>query len=117
VLIIDNIGMLSSLYKYGKVAYIGGGFGKGIHNVLEAAVFGIPVLFGPNHIRFGEAVDLIKSGGGVAILGYEELKSQLDFLYSQQDYRIKSGMIAQRFVQENRGASDKIISHILGSFF
>ncbi len=65
VLIIDNIGMLSSLYRYGRIAYIGGGFGKGIHNILEAAAFGIPVIFGPNFEKFREARELLEPGRGV----------------------------------------------------
>ena len=76
VLIIDNIGLLSSLYRYGDIAYIGGGFGKGIHNILEAATFGLPVLFGPNYAKFNEAVELIRLGGAVSITGMDELQSQ-----------------------------------------
>src|SRR5690606_8440581 len=67
VLIIDSIGILSSVYRYGDIAYIGGGFGVGIHNILEAATFGLPVLFGPNYEKFKEAVDLLEMQGAFAI--------------------------------------------------
>ena len=81
VLIIDNIGMLSSAYKYSTVAAIGGGFGKGIHNILEPACFGIPVVFGPNFIKFREAVELIKEGGAFTFSDYNEFASIADRLF------------------------------------
>ena len=113
VLIIDNIGMLSSLYRYGKVAYIGGGFGKGIHNVLEAATFGLPVLFGPSHGKFQEAVDLVLSGGAFSFADYNSLLVQLDALFTDNEYLKRSGNVAENYVKQNIGATDRIISHIM----
>ena len=113
VLIIDNIGILSSLYRYGKVAYIGGGFGKGIHNILEAAAFGLPVIFGPNHNKFQEALDLVNQGGAFAISDFNSIKIRLDTLFTDQKFLIESGLIAENFVKQNVGATDKILSHML----
>ncbi len=112
VLIIDNIGMLSSLYRYGKVAYIGGGFGKGIHNILEAAAFGLPVIFGPNHNKFQEALDLVNQGGAFAISDFNSIKILLDTLFTDRKFLIESGQIAENFVKQNVGATDKILSHM-----
>ena len=78
VLIIDSIGLLSSIYKYGKIAYIGGGFGVGIHNILEAVAFGVPVIFGPNYKKFNEAKDLIALGGANSISNFEELEQGIN---------------------------------------
>jgi 3-deoxy-D-manno-octulosonic-acid transferase len=110
VLIIDNIGMLSSLYRYGQVSYIGGGFGKGIHNILEAATFGLPILFGPNYTKFQEAVDLIDQKGAFTIQNYSDLKNCLDKLYTNPDFIKSSGIIAKNFVQKNIGATHVIVS-------
>ncbi len=112
VLIIDNIGMLSSLYRYGQVAYIGGGFGKGIHNILEAATFGLPVIFGPNYRKFREAVDLIAHEGAFSISNYHELKQILDKLFADYVFFNKSATTAKQFVNENIGATDKILSSV-----
>ncbi len=112
VLIIDNIGMLSSLYRYGKVGYIGGGFGKGIHNILEAAVFGLPVLFGPNHLKFQEAIDLIKEGAAFPICKYDDLKSKLDELFGNAETLRVTGEKAATFVKRNIGATEKIMKQI-----
>jgi 3-deoxy-D-manno-octulosonic-acid transferase len=112
VLIIDNIGMLSSLYQYGKIAYIGGGFGKGIHNVLEAATFGLPVLFGPNHKRFQEAVDLINEGGAFPIQNYYNLKDKLNALFENPSFLNDTGKKAAGFVKRNIGATGKIMMEI-----
>jgi len=112
VLIIDNIGMLSSLYRYGKVAYIGGGFGKGIHNILEAATFRLPVLFGPNYQKFQEANDLVKLGGAFPISNYLMLKEKLDDLLENIELREKAGIVSGDFVKSNLGATDLIIKKI-----
>ena len=112
VLIIDNIGMLSSLYRYGKVGYIGGGFGKGIHNILEAAVFGLPVLFGPNHLKFQEAIDLIQEGAAFPINTYDDLKTKLDELFGNAETLDMTGKIAASFVKRNIGATEKIMKQI-----
>ena len=113
VLIIDNIGMLSSLYQYGNVAYIGGGFGKGIHNILEAAVWGISVLFGPNHSKFQEALDLIKIGGAFAINDYNELKTILGSLFTDSIMLNESGKLASEYINRNTGATEQIVSYIM----
>ena len=113
VLIIDNIGMLSSLYRYGQVAYIGGGFGKGIHNILEAATFGLPVLFGPNHLKFQEALDLIAIEGAFPIQDYQGLKARLDALFGDDALLQTAGQKAGDFVKQNVGATEKIMRFIM----
>jgi len=110
VLIIDNIGMLSSLYKYGQVAYIGGGFGKGIHNILEAATFGKPVIFGPKYQKFQEAKDLIELGGAFTIGDYAGLKNRLDHLFTNPSLLNESGNIASSYIRKNTGATAQILS-------
>jgi 3-deoxy-D-manno-octulosonic-acid transferase len=112
VLIIDNIGMLSSLYRYGQVAYIGGGFGKGIHNILEAATFGLPVLFGPNYSRFGEAVSLVASNGAFAISDFDTLKNKLNNLFADHSYMKEAGNTAAGYVKANIGATNKILDRV-----
>ncbi len=112
VLIIDNIGLLSSLYKYGDLAYIGGGFGKGIHNTLEAATFGMPLLFGPNYLKFKEAVDMINAGGAYSITEYDELKDKIDFFISHPDEIIHAGKVTSDYVENKRGATLKILNFI-----
>jgi 3-deoxy-D-manno-octulosonic-acid transferase len=114
VLVIDNIGMLSSLYRYGQVAYIGGGFGKGIHNTLEAATFGLPVLFGPNHLKFREALDLIRINGAFAIHDYVGLKGKLDELFTNVNSMEMAGKEAATFVKQGVGATEKILTYIFG---
>jgi 3-deoxy-D-manno-octulosonic-acid transferase len=112
ILIIDNIGMLSSLYKYGTIAYIGGGFGKGIHNILEAAVYGIPVIFGPNYKKFNEAIELINLNGAYSILNYNELINIITDFINTPDKISESGQICYNYVKNNEGSTDKIISYI-----
>lgn len=112
VLIINNIGMLSSLYKYSKVAYIGGGFGKGIHNVLEAATFGQPVIFGPNHKKFKEALDLIEVGGGFCIKNYRQLSTLLDTLFKDSTMLLQSSTKSKKYVRSNLGGTQKIFESI-----
>lgn len=111
-LIIDNIGMLSRLYRYATVTYLGGGFDKGIHNTLEAAVFGKPVLFGPNYKKFKEAIGLIQSGGGIAITTPADLISSLKQLLNDQNELDSKSKNAFDFVKENRGATQKIMNYI-----
>jgi 3-deoxy-D-manno-octulosonic-acid transferase len=112
VLIIDNIGMLSTLYKYGNLAYIGGGFGTGIHNILEAAVFGMPALFGPKYHKFSEARELIADGGAFSIKDYEELKTVFDnFLNDEKQLKTTSD-ISKNFVRKNLGATNKILDYL-----
>jgi 3-deoxy-D-manno-octulosonic-acid transferase len=114
VLIIDNIGMLSRLYRYATIAYVGGGYGAdGVHNVLEAAVYGKPVVFGPVYEKFDEAIGLVNSGGGVSIDGGPvKLETVLKRLLADEQERRTRGEAARQFVYENAGASNKIIEYI-----
>lgn len=112
VLIIDSIGLLSSLYSYGDVAYIGGGFGVGIHNILEAATFGLPVIFGPNYQKFKEAVDLIKRGGAFAVKDFVELNSTLKILFADKNYLDETSLVSKKYVAENVGATLLIIKKV-----
>lgn len=113
VLIIDNIGMLSVLYKYAQVAYVGGGFGDdGVHNVLEAAVYGVPVVFGPVYEKYREAVGLLEAGGGFSIESALELEELLTELMTDQEKRTNSGRKAREFVINNAGATASVISFI-----
>jgi len=111
VLIIDNIGMLSSLYQYGTIAFIGGGFGKGIHNILEAATFGLPVIFGPNYQKFTEAKELIRSGGAFTINDSETFNKTVRLLNDKGVLQAASH-ISKHYVQSRIGTSDKILSSI-----
>ena len=113
VLIIDNIGMLSSLYAYADVTYVGGGFGRGIHNILEPAAHSKPVLFGPDHQNFREANLLIKSGAGFEVNDAIELKLLLDKLFSDDNYLKECSEKAGEFVRENKGASEIIMGNII----
>lgn len=113
-LIIDCFGLLSSLYRYGQIAYVGGGFGVGIHNVPEAAVYGIPVIFGPNYHKFKEACDLIKCGGAFSITGPDAFETIMERLVSSSGFRENSGKAAQRYIADNSGASKVILKDIFG---
>ncbi len=112
VLVINCFGLLSSIYHYGDVAYVGGGFGAGIHNVLEAAVWGIPVVFGPNNKRFAEAQGLLASGGGFEIDNYEKFALIMDRFCSDKDFLQNSGNTAGSFVKQLSGATNKVFSDI-----
>ena len=112
ILIIDNIGMLSKLYRYATISYVGGGFNKGIHNTLEAAVYGKPVLFGPNHQRFKEAIGLIKIGGGICINSGSELSAILQkFIQNKSELEVSSKNSFE-FIKQNKGATEKIMNYI-----
>ena len=111
LLIIDNIGLLSSLYQYTDIAYIGGGFGKGIHNTLEAAVFEQPILFGPNYKKFPEAKALIAKKAAFCIKDGSDLKTIMEYLQDTET-RKKAGETAGKFVRENTGATDIIMEHL-----
>ncbi len=115
ILIIDNIGMLSSLYSYGKLAYVGGGFGKGIHNILEACTHGLPVIFGPNYKKFREARQLVGLGGAFAIEGYGDFSGRVDEMVVNNDILTKSGETAETYVKSGTGASSFIVDKILNS--
>ncbi len=110
-LIIDTIGLLSSLYAYGDIAYIGGGFGKGIHNTLEAAAYGIPVIFGPNYEKFQEAKDLISEGAGFEISNAEDLAFTFQKLAIANNCK-KAGTIARQYVQSRTGATELILQEL-----
>lgn len=110
-LIIDNIGMLSSLYYYGRIAYIGGGFGAGIHNTLEAATYGMPVIFGPKYEKFQEAIDLLELGAGFSISKYQELEEAFTAL-QQSDKLLKSSLAAKNYVQQRSGATQIIMKYL-----
>lgn len=112
-LIIDNVGMLSSLYRYGKVAYVGGAFGAGLHNVLEAAAFGAPVFFGDkNYRKFQEAVDLINLSGAMAINSSGTLRQEMEFLMQNATNLGDKGKIARDYVFNHRGATDIVLKEV-----
>lgn len=111
-LIIDCFGLLSSIYRYGEVAYIGGGFGVGIHNTLEAAVYGIPVVFGPKYHKFMEAKQLIEAQGAFSISNYEDLGSLFDRFLTDEHFHRETGSNAGFYVTNNAGATDKVLSMI-----
>lgn len=112
VLIIDSIGLLSRLYQYAYVSYIGGGFGRGIHNTLEAAVYGRPVIFGPVHHKFKEATDLLQNGGANSVNNATECLLFIQSLMAdQENYRLRAGN-AREYVYGNRGATKIILDYI-----
>ena len=112
VLIIDCFGLLSSMYNYGDVAYVGGGFGVGIHNTLEAAVWNMPVIFGPNNKKFQEAQGLLKSGGGFEIHNFEEFEGLMNSMMNDEAFLKSSGEKAGAFVASLSGATDKVLSKV-----
>ena len=112
VLIIDCFGLLSSMYNYGDVAYIGGGFGVGIHNTLEAAVWNMPVIFGPNNKKFQEAQGLLKSGGGFEINTYENFSGLMNSLMNDEAFLKQAGDKAGAFVAHLAGATDKVLASV-----
>ncbi|MBS3776287.1 MAG: 3-deoxy-D-manno-octulosonic acid transferase [Bacteroidales bacterium] len=113
VLIIDSIGMLSSLYRYGDLAYVGGGFGKGIHNILEPATFGLPVVFGPHHEKFKEAVDLKNMGGGFSVDSYTSFSELMDAFLDDREQVRQTGRISRQYVEDRAGGTSRILQHIL----
>lgn len=111
-LIIDCFGLLSSIYRYGEIAYIGGGFGVSIHNTLEAAVYGMPVIFGPNNKKFQEAQDLLACKGGFEIQGASDFNSLMDHFLADHTFLDKSGKKAGSYVEDNAGALEKIMKEV-----
>jgi 3-deoxy-D-manno-octulosonic-acid transferase len=109
VLLVDTIGVLSSIYRYGDVAYIGGGFGVGIHNTLEAAVYGMPVVFGPIWQKFREAKGLLDAGAAFTVKNYEEFAAALDMAFAKQE---TMGLAATVYVKNELGATEKIYRYI-----
>ena len=120
IMIIDNIGMLSSAYRYAHIAAIGGGFGKGIHNILEPACWGIPVMFGPNYQKFREAVDLIRENGAKSYHSQETFSEILDNWLADESMYHESASSAASYVDRNTGATEHIMNEIrleLNSWF
>lgn len=114
VILIDSIGLLSSLYANARVAFIGGGFGKGIHNILEPAAYGIPVIFGPNSAKFREAEILTSIGGAFRITSFEEFSTTLIKICSDSHFRTESGNLAVNYMKSQMGSSELIIRYLLG---
>lgn len=112
VLIIDCLGILSSLYRYADFAYIGGGFGAGIHNILEAATYGCPVVFGPNHNKFQEAIDLLKLDGGTCVNDVNEFYEILDNCVKDKELRTWKGNVCKTYVEGHLGATERIVGKI-----
>ena len=113
VFIIDTIGILTKIYSYADIAYVGGGFGHpGIHNILEPATFGIPIVIGPNYSHFAEAIDLVRLGGCISIKNSEQLEAVLSELISDSEVRKHKGTISATFVQNNTGAVATIMKNL-----
>lgn len=111
VLIIDNVGMLSRLYRYGEFAYIGGAFGKGLHNILEAACYGIPIFFGnQSYQKFQEAVDLINRGGAFDVADYRDFKTKYEAVNVPQNFLLACE-VTRQYVEENLGATEKVMQY------
>lgn len=117
IFIIDTIGILTKIYSYADMAYVGGGFGNpGVHNILEPATFGIPIIIGPNYSHFAEATALVNLGGCISISNQKELDETFDLLLQNEDERHEKGHICHSFVQMNKGATESIINHIQTHF-
>jgi len=112
LLVIDTIGVLSTAYRYGTVAYIGGGFGVGIHNTLEAAVFGLPIVFGPNHIKFQEAKELLENKAAFSICNQREFNNKVHTLFNDQEVFQTASETAKKYVEKNAGATKLIVEKI-----
>lgn len=112
VLIINTIGILSSLYQYGSIAFVGGAFGKGLHNILEAAAFGMPILFGPNIKKFQEAMDLVKEGSAFKVTSYMEFEDKINMLLSNPSDLKRLSATSKKYVVGNLGAKTKIINQV-----
>jgi 3-deoxy-D-manno-octulosonic-acid transferase len=114
VLIVDTIGILTKIYAYADIAYVGGGFGNtGIHNILEPATFGIPIVIGSNYSNFAEAIALVNMEGCISIQNQTKLNEALNLLLQNEDERFEKGHICSTFVQMNKGATAVIMNHIL----
>lgn len=113
VFIIDTIGILTKIYSYADIAYVGGGFGNpGVHNILEPATFGVPIVIGPNYSHFAEAIALVNSTGCLSINNQNQMKEAFDLLINNEDERYEKGHICSTFVQMNKGATNVIMKHI-----
>ena len=113
-LIIDCFGLLSTIYRYGEIAYVGGGFGVGIHNVPEAAVWGVPVLFGPNNKRFQEAQELLACKGSFEVTDYDSFNTIISRLISDDQFRHQCGEASANYVKSRSGATDIIMKSVVG---
>lgn len=114
VFIIDTVGLLTKIYSYGTIAYVGGGFGNpGIHNILEPATFGIPIVIGPNYSNFAEAVELVKIKGCIVISDATELKQSFDRLLLDENYMKEKSQICKSYIQDNKGATESIMKIVL----
>ena len=114
VFIIDTIGILTKIYSYADIAYVGGGFGNpGVHNILEPATFGVPIIIGPNYSHFAEATALVHQEGCISISNQNELNDAFNLLINNEDERNEKGHICSTFVQMNKGATDVILNHII----
>jgi 3-deoxy-D-manno-octulosonic-acid transferase len=111
VLIVDGYGYLVSVYRYAKIAYIGGGFTTGIHSILEPAVYGMPVVFGPDYHKFHEAVEMIQLGAAHSISAYEELSTLFDSYLTDHERLAKESKFASQYVENNRGATEQIVRY------
>jgi 3-deoxy-D-manno-octulosonic-acid transferase len=112
-LLVDSYGLLSSLYRYGDMAYVGGGFGDGIHNTLEAAVYGIPVFFGPNYFRFREAKELVACGGAFPVEDRQHLETRFTKLVASDHVLMQFGKAASNYVRQNTGATEHVLAGLL----
>ncbi len=113
VLVVDNVGLLANMYQYAELVYIGGGFGKGIHNILEAAANGLPVLFGPNYQKFTEARELIALGAAFSVGSYNDLALSGGIMYADEDAYAKAAQAAHQYVKSKQGATTKVMQWIL----
>jgi 3-deoxy-D-manno-octulosonic-acid transferase len=116
VLIVDTIGLLSSIYKYADLAYIGGGFGVGIHNTLEAAIFGMPIIFGPNYLKFHEATSMVKLGVAFSVSDFRTLQAILSDLLSDDSKRASISIQCTAFTNQNLGATNIILNKVFNKF-
>ncbi|MGI4970196.1 MAG: 3-deoxy-D-manno-octulosonic acid transferase [Janthinobacterium lividum] len=112
LLLIDNVGMLSQLYRFGRFAYVGGAFGAGLHNTLEAAAFGLPVFFGPRYERFQEAVELVELGCAFSVQSAQELESAFDKRYYNEEARLKVQDMSLDYIHQHAGATGRILSKL-----
>ena len=115
LLLIDSIGLLARIYRYGSIAFVGGGFGSGIHSLLEASAFGVPVIFGPNYHKFHEAEGLIRCGGGFSIRNAEEFEKTFAFLAGDPLVARMASLASANYVLSQKGATEKISRHILAA--
>ncbi len=109
ILLIDSVGILAQLYQYATLAYVGGGFGAGLHNIQEPVTFGVPVFFGPRYHKFREAVDLVALGGAVCVNSRQELETKVKEILEDRTLHRRLSELCSRYVEENRGATGKVM--------